>query len=99
MNGDSLSGVLRDWLLAPVLERMEELFMATAEQLAQQITEAKDALTAAVGRVEEDVAELRRQIDAGVDPAALDSVSQGLTDLKGALDALDPDPTFPPPEA
>jgi outer membrane murein-binding lipoprotein Lpp len=71
--------------------------MATAEELSQQIAETKDALQAAIGRVEEDIENLRNQTG-GIDPADLDPISSGLADLKANLDALDPDPDNPPTE-
>jgi outer membrane murein-binding lipoprotein Lpp len=83
-------------LLRPITERIDRL-MATAEELSQQIAETKDALQAAIGRVEEDIENLRNQTG-GIDPADLDPISSGLADLKANLDALDPDPDNPPTE-
>jgi len=83
-------------LTKPITDRLEEL-MASVEQLQQQMTEAKDSLQAAIGRVEEDVEKLKQDLADKIDPASLDGISQGLTDLKSATDALDPDPDNPPP--
>lgn len=70
--------------------------MATVEELKQQVQEAKDSLQAAVGRIEDDVENLKSQLGDRVDPSELDPISQGLADLKANLDALDPDPSNPP---
>jgi hypothetical protein len=81
-------------LYEPITERLEAL-MATVEQLQTQLADAKTSLQDAIGRVEDDVQHLKD--NAGIDPADLDPISQGLADLKAATDALDPDPDNPPP--
>lgn len=85
-------------LLEPITQPLEAL-MATVEELKGQIAGAKESLQAAIGRVEEDVAALRQKAETGIDPADLEPISQGLSDLKTNLDSLDPDPSNPaPPE-
>jgi hypothetical protein len=81
-------------ITAPIIDPLEAI-VASVEQLQEQITDVKDSLTAAIGRVEEDVENLKNQ-SGGIDPADLDPISQGLSDLKTNLDALDPDPSNPP---
>jgi hypothetical protein len=81
-------------LYRPITRRMETL-MATAEELQAQIADVKTSLQGAIERIEEDVANLRDEVASGIDPAALDPISQGLSELKGNLDALDPDPSNP----
>ena len=70
--------------------------MATVEELQTQLADAKDSLQGAIDRIEEDVAALKARATEGIDPADLDPISQGLAELKGNLDALDPDPQNPP---
>jgi hypothetical protein len=84
-------------LYAPITERLDEI-MASAEQLQQQIDDTKQSLQDAIERVQADVDNLRNQ-EAGIDPADLDPISQGLSELKASLDALDPDPSNPAPES
>lgn len=78
--------------------RIGEL-MATVQQISDQA----DAVAAAVNqlqvRVDEDFAEVRRLLEqASVDQATIDAVAAKLDQVKTAVDAVDPDPNFPPPQ-
>jgi len=70
--------------------------MASVEELQTQLAEAKQSLQDAIGRVEDDVENLKTQLADRIDPAELEPISQGLQQLKQATDALDPDPENPP---
>jgi len=70
--------------------------MASVEELKGQMAGAQQSLQDAIGRIEEDVQALRDKVASGIDPADLDPISQGLSELKSNLDALDPDPSNPP---
>lgn len=83
-------------LYRPLTERLDQI-MASAEQLQQQLNETKQALQDAIARVEADVENLKNRSE-GIDPSDLDPISQGLSDLKANLDALDPDPSNPATE-
>jgi hypothetical protein len=70
-----------------------EVIVATLEEFRAKFAEFKTELTAALARVDEDVAELRRKIAEGTISAA------DLDELQGEIDrikAVDPDPDFPP---
>jgi septal ring factor EnvC (AmiA/AmiB activator) len=81
-------------LAAPIIDPLEDL-VATVEQLQQQVQDTKNSLQQAIARIEEDVQALRDKVATGIDPQDLDPISQGLSDLKSNLDALDPDPDNP----
>jgi outer membrane protein TolC len=73
--------------------------MATVEQLQGQLADAKNSLQSAIDRVDDDVEALKQRLGDRIDPSELDPISQGLSELKSNLDALDPDPANPPPAA
>jgi len=81
-------------LAGPIIDPLEDL-VASVEQLQQQIADAKASLQSAIERVEVDVEALKSKGEPGIDPADLDPISQGLADLKGSLDSLDPVPDEP----
>jgi hypothetical protein len=62
------------------------------------MADAKDSLQSAIDRVQADVENLKQQLAGQINPTDLDPISQGLADLKTSLDALDPDPSNPPPQ-
>lgn len=84
-----------EFICRPIINRLEAI-MASSEQLQEQIADVKSSLEQAIGRVQEDVEALRARADQGIDPADLDPISTGLSELKDSLDALDPDPANPP---
>jgi predicted nucleic acid-binding Zn-ribbon protein len=92
---DELLSVLFRSVTEPIHNRLEAL-MASVEELKGQMVGAQESLQAAIGRIEEDVQALRDRAESGIDPADLDPISQGLSELKNNLDALDPDPSNPP---
>jgi prefoldin subunit 5 len=77
-------------LFRPILQGIEAI-MASVDELQAQVQAVKESLQAAIDRVAADVEALKAQ-SGGIDPSALDPISQGLADLKGSLDSLDPVP-------
>jgi chromosome segregation ATPase len=105
----SISGALRDWLLAPVLEQLEAMRVSNQEQEAN-LQASIGGVLSAVGGVEQQVAaavaeleELRQALDSvtGVDlsdeVAQLDAITGRLSAARDALDAAVPDAPAPPP--
>ena len=85
-----------DIIFRPITKELATI-MATVEELKAQLIEAKDSLQAAIGRIEDDVKNLQDQLADRIDPSELEPISTGLAELKAATDALDPDPSNPPP--
>lgn len=69
--------------------------MATVEQLQEGINNLQTKLEEAKMRILEDVAELRRLIDEGIDPDDLDPLISQLDALTENVKSIDPDPAFP----
>lgn len=76
----------------------KEHFSMTISDLKTDAAAISKAASDAIARVAEDVAELKRKIDEGgqVDQADLQAISATLQATATALNAVDPDPAFPP---
>jgi predicted nuclease with TOPRIM domain len=89
---------LLEILYRPITARLENL-MTTAEELSTKLETLQTELEEAKSRITADVDELRRLIEASVDPAALDELSARLDSITANVQSIDPDPQFPPPTA
>jgi chaperonin cofactor prefoldin len=73
-------------------------FSMSIEAIKAQVAEVTTSTANAIARVDADVANLKAKLAAGtvVSEADLNEISTGLSSIKAALDAVDPDKSFPP---
>jgi ABC-type transporter Mla subunit MlaD len=79
----------------PITNQLEDL-VATVEQLQAAVETFSQRLDEAKGRIQEDVAELRRLLEERIDPDELDPVIEKLNQMQANVEAIDPEPAFPP---
>jgi len=82
-------------LFEPITTKLEDI-VATSEQLQQAIDNLGQRLEEAKGRITEDVAQLRLLLEERIDPDELDPVIEQLNRLSENVQAIDPEPNFPP---
>lgn len=105
MDYDSLSIVVRNWLLAPVLEQIG-VAVADMNQLLDDVRSLKTDVTARLDAIDNVVEQLRGQVEQGqVDQATLDQISREVASARDQLAAVNPedpsgdDPAEPPEPA
>lgn len=76
------------------LRRLERTMAKNIDDVNAALDQRDQAQTEAINRVAEDVAELRRRLDAGLD---LTPIVERLEAGTAQLQAVDPDPSFPAP--
>lgn len=90
MPEDSLSAVVRDWLLTPVLRQIGDL-VADVEQVLEDFRSLKTELSNRFDSIDAVIDSLRAQVASGqVDSAALDQLAGEVAGARQQVAAVDP---------